>query len=352
MANSSDDKGGRILYLDSIRGLAAMLVVVSHFIGWRWGETLPFNLASFVFNGTEAVSFFFVLSGFVLSYSYINSERKLKPFRYLYKRILRLYPAYIVNILLLFLYFRGPIKFDRTFPYKELLMFQRTHDLYLPGWTLRIEIIYSVIIIGLIYLYKKNRSLLLIPIIACYFIGPPDTRIQMNHFILGIALSAIYPKIKNTSFNETKFYPYRWLIYIVIVVLFSLNRLAKFIPEVEQLLDVLWVYDIRVAHFSGLAAFLLLLIVITNKGIQSFMEKKALLYLGKISYSIYLVHWGICIFIMNNWGLWGEFLGDGSVRFITMSILYLTVTILAADLMYRFVEEPFIRLSKRGFGRG
>lgn len=347
MTKQSDRTNYRIHYLDSIRGIAALMVVVSHFIGWKWGDTLQFKLASFIFNGTEAVSFFFVLSGFVLSYSYVNTPRKIRPFKYLYTRILRLYPAYIVNILLLSIYFRGSLNLDKTFPYKELLMFQRTHDLYLPGWTLRIEIIYSVLILGLIYMCRKQPYLLLVPLIACYFIGPPDTRIYMNHFILGIVLSIIYPRIKDISFKETKAYVWRWPIYLAIFSLFSLVHIAKFSAPINDLFDKLWTIDIRWAHFSGLAAFLILIIVMMSKDIQTLLERKAFTYLGKVSYSIYLVHWGICIFIMDYWQTWGEYLGEGALRFSVMFMLYISSTLIAADLLYRFVEAPFIKFSKR-----
>ena len=51
--------------------------------------------------------------------------------------------------------------------------------------------------------------------------------------------------------------------------------------------------------------------------------------------------------IMNDWDVWGVYLGEGAVRIGTMFLFYIGMTILSADLMYRFVEEPFIRISKR-----
>lgn len=334
-----------------------MMVVVYHFIGWRWADTLQFKIATFVFNGSEAVSFFFVLSGFVLSYSYINSPRKIEFGRYLYKRILRLYPAYILNVLLLLLYdmrknftldaFKGIfIRDERPRLLKELLMFQDTHDLYLPGWTLQIEIIYSLIIIGLIVLYRIHPYLLLIPLIGCYVIGSPDIRLYMNHFVLGVYLSMIYPKLKNSSFKESKLYPWKWAIFLLIFVLFSFINLAKFFKPIENMFHLFWKYNIRWAHFSGFAAFLILIIVIMSKNVQVFLENKVLLYLGKISYSLYLIHWFFVIFTMNNWDLWGKYLGAGPLRFCIMFTLFIGASILAADLMYRFIETPFIRLSK------
>ncbi len=343
----------RIHYLDSIRGIAALIVVVFHFLSWKWGDTLQYKMATFVFNGTEAVSFFFVLSGFVLSYSYVNSSRKIEFGRYLYKRIMRLYPAYIINVLLLFIYdirdysFESIfINYERVLPIKEWLMFQDTHDLYVPGWTLQIEIIYSVFIIGLILLYRKHPYWLLLPLLGSYVIGSPDIRLYMNHFILGICLASVYPTLKNRSFAETKFYPWRWGIYLLIFVLFSFVNLARFCRPIDDLFHLFWEYNIRWAHFSGFAAFLFLLIVITSKNIQVVLENKVLLYLGKISYSIYLIHWIIGLFIMDHWSIWGQYLGEGALRFFVMFILFISLSIFAADLMYKYIESPCIRFSK------
>jgi len=97
---SSQLPSGRIHYLDSIRGLAALSVAIYHFIGWKWHTTDAYHYAAFIFNGSDAVSFFFVLSGFVLSYPYLHFDRKIKYGRYVWKRILRLYPAYVVTILI------------------------------------------------------------------------------------------------------------------------------------------------------------------------------------------------------------------------------------------------------------
>jgi len=226
-------------------------------------------------------------------------------------------------------------------------MFQDTHDLYIPGWSLQIEIIYSLVIIGLILLYRRSRYLLLVPLLGCYVIGSPDIRLYMNHFILGIGLSILYPKLKNTAFHETKLYPWRWGIFLLIFILFSFIRLARFYDPIQNLFHFFWSINIRWAHFSGLAAFMTIAIVMMSKDAQVFLENKVLLYLGKISYSIYLIHWLFVVGIMDYWHIWGEFLGEGALRIATMFVFYIGATILAASFMYRYVEEPFIRISKR-----
>ncbi|MGB1217754.1 MAG: acyltransferase family protein [Saprospiraceae bacterium] len=96
--------------MDSVRGIAALMVVFYHFIGWHWGERVEYHLASIVFNGSDAVSFFFVLSGFVLSFKYFQRGGELNIKKYTFNRVLRLYPAFIVAVLMNFFYwYRGLI---------------------------------------------------------------------------------------------------------------------------------------------------------------------------------------------------------------------------------------------------
>ncbi len=94
----------RFHYIDSIRGIAAMMVVIYHFIGWKWPDELSYKLSAFIFNGSDAVSFFFVLSGFVLSYPYIHLGRKYSYIKYVRGRFIRIYPAYVFTILIEALY--------------------------------------------------------------------------------------------------------------------------------------------------------------------------------------------------------------------------------------------------------
>ena len=85
--------------LDSLRGLAALMVVFQHF--WEMNHASDDRLRPWWFfcAGHEAVIFFFVLSGFVLS----NQLRNFKFTNYgqfILKRFFRIYPAYYVAILI------------------------------------------------------------------------------------------------------------------------------------------------------------------------------------------------------------------------------------------------------------
>ncbi|RZL61606.1 MAG: acyltransferase, partial [Pedobacter sp.] len=90
----------RFVILDIFRGIFASFVVFYHMSAFS--NTAILN-NKFITHADVFVDFFFVLSGFVVCYSYqtINSAKELKTF--LFKRIRRLYPLHLV-LLLLFLF--------------------------------------------------------------------------------------------------------------------------------------------------------------------------------------------------------------------------------------------------------
>ena len=50
----------RLDYLDSARGIAALMVLFGHFISYGREDLLEGKIATMVFNGADAVSFFFL----------------------------------------------------------------------------------------------------------------------------------------------------------------------------------------------------------------------------------------------------------------------------------------------------
>jgi peptidoglycan/LPS O-acetylase OafA/YrhL len=106
---------GRLDYLDSIRGIAALVVVLHH----CWLGTAPASFSShnslasitlasvtsillyglnrFFASGRSAVIIFFVLSGFVLACSLL--ARRTPYVSYAVKRVFRIYPAFLFVIL-------------------------------------------------------------------------------------------------------------------------------------------------------------------------------------------------------------------------------------------------------------
>lgn len=87
--------------LTGLRFLAALGVVFYHFAG-TLAETWPLALSNLTGSGFVAVSFFYVLSGFVLSYSYVSREGVMQGSRrsFWVNRFARIYPAYLLAFLI------------------------------------------------------------------------------------------------------------------------------------------------------------------------------------------------------------------------------------------------------------
>jgi len=90
---SAGSNKNRYLALDGLRGIAALSVMIHHFISYR-GATI-FN------NAAVAVDLFFILSGFVITHSYCTRlQSGMGTSEYMCRRFIRLYPMFIVGIVI------------------------------------------------------------------------------------------------------------------------------------------------------------------------------------------------------------------------------------------------------------
>src|SRR5689334_24226753 len=93
----------RIDQLTFTRFVAALAVVLFHS-----GGVFPFNLfplRQIFASGQIAVTYFFVLSGFVLAWAYYQPGREFKWRDYLFARFSRIYPVYLLSFLIICLYY-------------------------------------------------------------------------------------------------------------------------------------------------------------------------------------------------------------------------------------------------------
>ncbi|WP_224364788.1 acyltransferase family protein [Hyalangium versicolor] len=95
-------RGGTLDALTGLRFWAALYVVVFHF-GGGWFEGTPGWMVSIYQSGYVSVGLFFVLSGFVLAYSYLGPEGRMKaaPRAFWAARLGRVYPVYVLALVLL-----------------------------------------------------------------------------------------------------------------------------------------------------------------------------------------------------------------------------------------------------------
>ncbi|MRG47311.1 acyltransferase family protein [Chitinophaga sp. SYP-B3965] len=82
--------------LDGLRGIAALAVVVFHFMEWAYTDFSK----NFIAHGFLAVDFFFCLSGFVIGYAYDDRIAKMGVLEFFKSRLIRLHPLIIAGSVL------------------------------------------------------------------------------------------------------------------------------------------------------------------------------------------------------------------------------------------------------------
>ncbi len=151
----------KLLFADTLRGLAALAVVISH--------TLIFSGVS-ASLGQFGVGLFFIISGFVIPLSLDRYDRK----GFVISRLFRIYPTYwaAFSITVAVAYLQG-----RTYPLIELVQYYLIiRDLFGPAaldpiiWTLLIETKFYFLCFVLMPLFvSKSRWLLAVPVALLLF---------------------------------------------------------------------------------------------------------------------------------------------------------------------------------------
>lgn len=95
----SSNEDGRLVTLEAIRGLAAFYVVLHHFAHFLLQDQYPKVARLFIF-GQPAVMVFFVMSGFVIFHSTTASARRIGFREYFIRRFRRIYPLFVIALIL------------------------------------------------------------------------------------------------------------------------------------------------------------------------------------------------------------------------------------------------------------
>lgn len=343
--------GGRLHFLDGLRGIAAMAVVCFHIYRMTplyepLRTIFPLPLHLYAAYGGMGVLIFFVLSGFVIPYSVRNSHINW-PFvgRFLLRRSIRLDPAYWVTIVVavavrLALHFGGN---DPT-PLPTLGQVA-SHFVYLQGildypqivsvfWTLCIEIQLYGVLLALLAISQRAGSE-----------GRGDPRILKSlPFIIVLAISFVM--MARGSEDGRFFIDYWYMFFFGTVTFWTLDHR---LPRACWWLMALTILTNAIVRQSidctmVLATGSVIYLAGRTGQMRRWLNFGWLQYLGRISYSLYLTH-----FLGANLAkVLSRISGPGPAISLVWFAVSITFSILIAHLMYRWIELPTMRLAKNG----
>jgi peptidoglycan/LPS O-acetylase OafA/YrhL len=321
--------------LNALRAIAALSVCLFHYTNGMLPKlVVPYTKAAFE-NGYLGVDIFFVISGFIIPYSLIGKNYRVSKIgNYLKKRILRINPpAYVSVFLILAQWFLIDYFINHSTHYTDSLSWGQllanltfivpfTNYQWINGifWTLAIEFQFYLFI-GLLFARLFEHA---IP----WFVG----------IYLLIATAALLPHAASIWF-------------LAYSSLFALGGLALLWQQrrLSPLAYGLGLLMFGAIAFWQLSFYAALVGVGTALAINAItFSIPGLTFLGKLSYSLYLVHGLI--------GTTAEFViikllpPTSDARKLLLTAICLSLAIAGAYLFYRFVEQPFMRLAgqKRG----
>lgn len=351
--NTLDTSRRSIDSLTGLRFIAAMAVYLFHFgAGFLERAGASSTFVNILKNGYFGVSIFFILSGFILYYTYQNSVSSFNAYKdFIVARFARIYPVYILVLLLALPVTTRPTDFESI-----LRVLSMTQSWTLPAsdlgfawvtqaWTLSIELFFYLsfpLIAGLAgRLTKFSTVCALLALCSCILFGSLSTLtpstvgadipswvyqlplplLRTFEFAYGVLLCKVY---LSSSHESRLRFSSNWvgllfLAAIAIPLALSTQRISVAVASIAGGLLIL--------HLSSGASYL-----------SGLLSNKHMILAGGASYSMYLLQGPVHDYV--------KILKLGP----TSPLLQFILCLGGAVLLFKFYEEPVRRIIKKAVG--
>ena len=327
---------GRILQFDGLRALAFGVILLDH------TTHLPLLWAG--------VDVFFVLSGFLITGILLERKRLGGPyFSYFYRRrVFRILPPYLLTILV----YGFLVTWSQYKPLWLFLLAPNVQSLHhdapgqLPLWSLAVEEQFYLVwpFVVLLTSEKNLLRLSLAALVITPFLRAVATPLFPNHFYIyaltpfradllcaGAALALLWKQ--RTPETAARIARWSWPVFLVGLLLFLGTQASpafRLAPNTRLANSCVYLFSLITA--VGLLAWTL-----TDHGwLHALLSSAPLRYLGEISYTMYLVHIFLIVWLQDRFG---------TVAWVKLAGTVLVV--LYASVSWFVMERPLIRFAAR-----
>lgn len=373
----------RLIALEGLRGVAAIVVVIYHALYMYWSymvtgsdpigsgvqntaiESAIFATPLFAFiSGGFAVAIFFVLSGFVLSIGFFNTGKEVIIQKLASKRYFRLMLPALVSVMFAWLLMSfglsnipavaeasNSIWFSLQWTFSPdffqalkqgIWSVFATGEAFYNGvlWTMKYEFIGSFLVFCFMLIFSKSEKrgwiylLLVILTFHTWYLG----------FVLGVILADLYSKNKFPFHGGGAGLP-----VLLLILGFFFGGYPVVNPPEGSIYSTLMFSGMsegqNLSIYTTIGALLIVTSVLTLSWLRSLLAWKYISSLGKYTFAIYLVHLPILFTLTAGLFVWF----NGYLSFNYAAALSVIVSIpviaLASYLFERFIDAPSIRAS-------
>jgi hypothetical protein len=338
-------------FVDGLRGLAALAVVLPHtnalFRNWSTGDEFASLLRAVGPYGGRGVDVFFVLSGFVITH--VLQNQRMTPRHvgtFLLKRVVRLSPPYYVAIALFCLYLLLQGTVTKQAPALPSAASITAHLVYLQGllgygqlnvvyWTLCVEFQFYLFFCAFLALCQRRSE------------REPGHSSAPKVAALLFGLALVYPAGLLRLYPQQVYLPaYLFSFLAGALVCWTLaGRLSKLVLAgcagamtlalaIEPSSSLLVTFGTAAGLYAAGAL----------RRMNVWLSSGAVQFLGRVSYSFYLVHVPIALSAL---GLRTRFAPSSPLAAVALLVVVVLASLALAEILYRTVELPALNWSRR-----
>lgn len=361
---------GELLPLTSLRFVASTLILVHHLQGELWipeGALYPFSLGT-------GVSFFFVLSGFILYYSYSTRMAEFGWTDFAILRFLRVWPAHIAVILLAWLWIDTPT-YDFQIPrlnvveimaiilllqawIPKLIVFFGFNG---PSWSISVELFFYLSFPFLLIVLKRSTAAFVfwIGFVTAMWLWFASVVFNPAVDLQALGLGYVNPLSRLAEFAAGMLMAHSmhvttviriprlplgfWTVAEIALLLIAValnactNQMIGWATNVGGPVFGMWV---NTSYGLLIYPVIIYVFALARGGLSRLLSHRVMVWLGTVSFAEYLVHQPLIRY-------WTREIAP-NVDNVPLQIgtFFLMLMFLSA-VIHSFVEQPGIRLAKR-----